>query len=279
MKILVVGMGLIGGSICKALKKYTDHKVYGSNRSESKLKLALNDGAIDGIGNMETEDYDVIWMCMYKEALEKLIKENTPKMKKGTIIADVCGLKGKMTEEMTEYCEKFGIHYIGTHPMAGKEKNGYAYSDADMFKNCNFILSPTDKTDPHALEVVKGLALDMGAGNIVYSAPEEHDRMIAYTSHIPHIIAGSYVSNELVEKANDFGGGSFRDVSRVATMDAGMWAELFLDNRDAVLEQIEIFKKNIEEYESAIRSNNRIALEAIIGKSRLSKEIQIKSRS
>lgn len=279
MKILVIGMGLIGGSICKALKKYTDYEVYGSNRSESKLKLALSDGAIDAVGNIETDDFDVIWMCMYKEALEKLIKDNAPKIKKGTIIADVCGLKGKMTEEMTEYCERFGIHYIGTHPMAGKEKNGYNYSDADMFKNCNFILSPTEKTDSDSLEIIKKLALDMGAGNIVYSAPEEHDRMIAYTSHIPHIIAGSYVSNELVEKANDFGGGSFRDVSRVATMDAGMWAELFLNNKDAVLEQIKIFKKNIEEYENAIETENRIALEVIIGKSRLSKEIQIKSKS
>lgn len=279
MKILVIGMGLIGGSICKALKKYTDYEVYGSNRSESKLKLALSDGAIDAVGNIETDDFDVIWMCMYKEALEKLIKDNAPKIKKGTIIADVCGLKGKMTEEMTEYCERFGIHYIGTHPMAGKEKNGYNYSDADMFKNCNFILSPTEKTDSDSLEIIKKLALDMGAGNIVYSTPEEHDRMIAYTSHIPHIIAGSYVSNELVEKANNFGGGSFRDVSRVATMDAGMWAELFLNNKDAVLEQIKIFKKNIEEYENAIETENRIALEVIIGKSRLSKEIQIKSKS
>mgnify|MGYP004506326561 FL=1 len=279
MKILVVGMGLIGGSICKALKKYTDNEVYGSNRSESKLKLALADGAIDGVGNIAEEDYDIIWMCMYKEALEKLIRENAPKLKKGTIIADVCGLKGKMTENMSDCCEQFGVHYVGTHPMAGKEKNGYAYSDADMFKNCNFILSPTDSTNSEAMETIKNLALAMGAGNIVYSSPEEHDRMIAYTSHIPHIIAGSYVSNELVEKANDFGGGSFRDVSRVATMDAGMWSELFLDNKDAVLEQIAIFKKNIEEYESAIRTENKIALEAIIGKSRLSKEIQIKSKS
>lgn len=277
MKILIAGLGLIGGSLCKALKKYTTHKVYAVNRSRNKLDMALADNSIDAVGDIENDDYDIIFLCMYKKALEDYIIKYSNIWKKGTIIADVCGLKGDMTEKMTNLAASSGLCYIGTHPMAGKEVNGYIHSDADLFKNCNFILTPTEKTDKSALKTIADLALEIGCGRIVYAAPDEHDEMIAYTSHMPHIVAGCLADNPLIKKAGYFSGGSFRDVTRVATMDEYMWAELFLDNSNALLKEIDNFKSRLDEFETHIKNNDIESLEKLIKRCREKKESQTKN--
>lgn len=275
MKVCVVGLGLIGGSICKALKKYTNHTVLVLNRSENKVTLAIEDKSADAKADLENDDIDVIWLCTYKSAIEKFIKDNAEKLKKGTIIADVCGLKGNMTKELTEIANSYGLRYVGTHPMAGKEVNGYAYSEADLFKGCNFILTPTDSTDKEALEIIEKMAIDIGCRNVVYCDPEKHDEMIAFTSHMPHIAANSLVNNELTEFAGNFAGGAFRDVTRVSRMDREMWSELFLENREFLLKQLYIYRDNINRYIKTIEDDDYDTLSNLIQEGTCKKEKQL----
>lgn len=271
MKNLIIGLGLMGGSLCKALKKYTDSKVYAINRTAKKCETALKDGAIDGVGDIENEDYDVIWLCQYKTALEEWVKKWAPKLKKGTILADVCGLKGNMTEKITKYCTKYEINYVGTHPMAGKEVNGYENSESDLFLDTNFIITPTKDTNAAAVKVIEDLARAIGAKKITCTTPQKHDKMIAYVSHLPHVIASSLINNPDSREAADFSGGSFRDATRVSTMESNMWPELFLNDKEALLKEIEIFKTNVEKYEAAIKNDDTQALVRLIEEGRQKK--------
>ena len=276
MKILIIGLGLIGGSLAKAFKKFTNDKVYGINRTKSKTEMALKDGSIDAEGKLENEDYDIIWLCQYKTALENWVKEYVPKLKKGTILADVCGLKGDMTERITDYCNSYGIKYVGTHPMAGKEVSGYINSESDLFCNSNFIITPTKGTDKQACELVAQLAKQIGCKKIVYCNPKKHDSMIAYVSQLPHIIASSLMNCSDSVEAGDFSGGSFRDATRVATIDSEMWQELFCDNKAELLERITEFSQKIDEFKKSIESDDVSKLIELMDNGSRNKELELK---
>ena len=229
MRILVVGMGLIGGSICKSIKAATSHAVYGCDIQPKVLEDAAADGAIDGAGTMTDGTYDMIILCLHHRIAVQMVQEALPKIPAGTILVDTCGLKGRMVRDLTYRCQKAGVRYVGTHPMAGREKNGYYASIPDLFQNANLIVTPVDGTDEAALDTVKELAKQMGFGKIVTATPMWHDNMIAYTSQLAHVVSSSYVKDFCMDDALSFSGGSFQDMTRVATMDESMWALLFLD--------------------------------------------------
>ena len=224
MRILVVGMGLIGGSICKSIKAATSHAVYGCDVQQTVLDDAIADGAIDGTGTMTDGTYDMIVLCLHQRIAIQMVQEALPKIPAGTILVDTCGLKGRMVRDLTYRCRKAGVRYVGTHPMAGREKNGYYASIPNLFQNANLIVTPVDGTDEVALDTVKELADQMGFGKIVTATPMWHDNMIAYTSQLAHVVSSSYVKDFCMDDALSFSGGSFQDMTRVATMDESMWA-------------------------------------------------------
>lgn len=193
MRILVVGMGLIGGSICKSIKAATSHAVYGCDVQQAVLDDAIADGAIDGTGTMTDSTYDMIILCLHQRIAIQMVQEALPKIPTGTILVDTCGLKGRMVRDLTYRCRKAGVRYVGTHPMAGREKNGYYASISNLFQNANLIVTPVDGTDEAALDTVKELADQMGFGKIVTATPMWHDNMIAYTSQLAHVVSSSYV--------------------------------------------------------------------------------------
>ena len=197
MRILVVGMGLIGGSICKSIKAATSHAVYGCDIQPKVLEDAAADGAIDGAGTMTDGTYDMIILCLHHRIAVQMVQEALPKIPAGTILVDTCGLKGRMVRDLTYRCQKAGVRYVGTHPMAGREKNGYYASIPDLFQNANLIVTPVDGTDEAALDTVKELAKQMGFGKIVTATPMWHDNMIAYTSQLAHVVSSSYVKDFL----------------------------------------------------------------------------------
>ena len=257
MKIAVIGLGIIGGSFCKAIKKHTAHTVIGINRTRSVAEQAKKDGSIDIIGTVESlSDADVIFLCMYPQACVDFIKENGKFIKKGALVTDSSGIKSAICPQLYELSQKFGFVFVGSHPMAGKEKNGYEVSEAELYKGASFIITPCS-ADEKYVKTLADLALSIGFGQIKITTPEEHDRMIAFTSQLPHVLACSYVLSPCCPNHNGFSAGSYRDVSRVANINSKLWSELFLENREPLITELDILIENITRIKDAIKDNDR----------------------
>ena len=257
MKIAVIGLGIIGGSFCKAIKKHTDHTVIGINRTRTVAEQAKNDGSIDVIGTAESlSDADVIFLCMYPQACVDFIKENGKFIKKGALVTDSSGIKSAICPQLYELSQEFGFVFVGSHPMAGKEKNGYGVSEAELYNGASFIITPCG-ADEKYVTALADLALSIGFGKIKITTPEEHDRMIAFTSQLPHVLACSYVLSPCCPNHNGFSAGSYRDVSRVANINSRLWSELFLENREPLITELDILIENITRIKDAIKDNDR----------------------
>ena len=273
MNILVVGLGLIGGSICKALKTYTGHKVYGYDKNENVVTTALETQSIDI--NAQKEDFkdcDVAFICLHPGIVFDFIKENMEFFYKGTIVADVCGIKGENVNELTEYADDFCVYYVGTHPMAGKEKGGFENSTAELFTKAHFIITPTKNTNPHAVSEMIKLAKEIGFNKTTITSPLEHDKIIAYTSQLAHIVSSAYVKSPTIESEAGFSAGSFKDMTRTATLNEHMWADLFLLNKEPLLYEIETLIKNLQDYHNVIQAGQKDELIEMLKTGRIIKE-------
>lgn len=260
MKIAIVGLGIIGGSYCKALKAHTKHTVIGINRTDSVAKRALEDGSIDVIGTPESlKDADITILCMYPQACVDFLRENGQYIRKGAIVTDAAGIKISLCPQLKEISEQFGFIYVGSHPMAGKEKNGYEASDENLFMGASFLITPCG-AEQTAVNKLAQLALEIGFGSIKVTTPEEHDRMIAYTSQLPHVLACAYVLCPSCPNHKGFSAGSYRDVSRVANINSKLWAELFLENREPLMAELEELNKNLTSLYQAIIDRDRQTL-------------------
>ncbi len=272
MKIAVVGLGIIGGSYCKAIKKYTDHYVVGINRSPAPLEKALECGAIDEIGTPDSlGEADLIILGVYPGAAVKFIETNGDKIKKGAIVTDTSGIKREICDRLLCLSQKFGFTFVGVHPMAGKEKNGFDVSDADLYRNASCIIVPCN-ADDKAVKTVADFNLSLGFGGVKITTPEEHDRMIAFTSQLPHVLACAYVLSPNCMNHKGFSAGSYRDVSRVANINAELWSELFLENKEPLLKELETLITNIRSIGFAIQENDRKKLMDLLKKGHQIKE-------
>ena len=272
MNIAVVGLGIIGGSFCKAIKKYTDHRVIGINRTKSTAEKALREGAIDEIGTHESlENADLIILSMYPQAVVDYVSRYGEHIKKGAVVTDVSGIKRAICPQMTKLSEKFGFVFAGSHPMAGKETNGFASSDADLFQNASYIIVPCG-ADEKDISFVSTLMKKIGFGIIKVATPEEHDRMIAYTSQLPHVIACAYVLNESCANHKGFSAGSYRDVSRVARINVPLWTELFSENKNSLVSELDEFIENMTSIRNAIAESNNDAVAELLSRARDVKE-------
>ena len=168
MNILVVGLGLIGGSLCKAMKKYTHHTVFGENRNKEIEEYAMRDIAIDHKFSGDYSNIDLIIISLYPEASEKYLADHAHEMAKGTLITDVCGIKGDFAERMKKLADDNGLRYVGMHPMAGKEFGGYQNSTADLFIKANFVITADNDSDEAGVRTLESFANELGAGKIVY---------------------------------------------------------------------------------------------------------------
>jgi prephenate dehydrogenase len=280
MKIIVVGLGLIGGSYCKAISRYTEHEVYGYDRTEKTLKKAFDCGCILNSSNPDSlKDFDMVIVCLHPTPARKFMEERTCEMKRGAILSDVCGIKGKMTCDITKIAAEHGVAYVGTHPMAGKEHFGFDFSDGSLFIGANFIVTPVEETDKNAVLTVEKLARDMGFSRIVEASPFDHDSIIAYTSQLAHVVSGAYVKSPTMQKELGFSAGSFKDMTRTATMNESMWTSLFIENKDCLLFEIDELVKHLNEFRQAISREDYEELEKLIRDGRILKENNIKKRT
>lgn len=278
MNILVVGMGLIGGSICKALKKYTYHTVTGCDRNADIENAALREVAVDSVFNGSFSGFDLIVIALFPEAAESFFAENASKMDKNTLVTDVCGIKGEFSNRMKKTAEENCVRYIGIHPMAGKEFGGYYNSTPDLFIKANFIVAPFDDADRNDVELLKSLAKELGAGKIVETTPENHDKMIAYTSQLAHIVSSAYVKSPELGLECGFSGGSFQDMTRIATMNEKMWTDLFMQNRENLQFELDVLIENLNKYSDALKRGDSEMMSALIAEGRELKEDNLRHR-
>ncbi|MBQ6252703.1 prephenate dehydrogenase [Ruminococcus sp.] len=278
MKILVVGLGLIGGSLCKALKKYTYHTVAGCDINHDIENAALRDVALDEVFDGNYEGYDLIVISLFPEGSERFFAENAAKISKNTLITDVCGIKGDFSQRMKSIAEANGLRYIGIHPMAGKEFGGYYNSTGDLFVKANFIIAPFDDSEQTDIDLLNGLAKEIGAGKIVITSPENHDKMIAYTSQLAHIVSSAYVKSPELGLECGFSGGSFQDMTRIATMNEKMWTDLFMQNREHLQYELDTLIENLKKYSAALKSGDADGMRALIAEGRELKEENLRHR-
>ena len=262
MKICVAGLGIIGGSMCMALKR-AGHFVAGWNRSEKPLKYALENKIIDE--RAINFDYDAVFVALPPEATVSFI--DTQIFKDGGVVADICGVK-KYIEDAV-YSKPRNFNYIGCHPMAGKEVSGIENACEDLFDNANMVITHSEKTNSAALDLIRKLTEDMGCKYLVECSAQTHDKKIAYTSQLAHIVSNAYVKNSEIEGCLRFTGGSFQDMTRIAGVDEEVWADLYLKNSQNLSENITCLNRALDELKEAIESGNRRKLVDILRDGRL----------
>lgn len=278
MKILVVGLGLIGGSVCKALKKYTSHYVVGCDINHDIEFSALRDVAIDKDFDGDFSGFDLIIVSLFPDTAEKYIRENISKFDKSALLTDVCGIKGEFSARLKKLAEENGMRYLGIHPMAGKEFGGYHNSSADLFQKANFIVTPFEDSSESDIELLRSLSAELGAGKIVVTSPENHDKMIAYTSQLAHIVSSAYVKSPELDLECGFSGGSFQDMTRIATMNERMWTDLFMQNRENLMYELDTLISNLMKYSEALRNADPEEMLRLIAEGRQLKENNLRHR-
>lgn len=265
-KILVIGLGIIGGSIAGALTQ-AGYVVDGINRGEEAVEYALKAGYIHQKAE-NISDYDVVFIAVPpKVTLEYL---DTACFKDGALVTDICGIKSEI--EKLVYSKKRNYRYVGIHPMAGKETSGIASATPNLFKKANLVITHTQQTNVADINEIKEYANAMGFGKIVECTAEHHDAKIALTSQLAHIVSNAYVKSEQVQNCDGFTGGSFQDMTRIAGVDEKMWTQLYMYNREYIVKELSGLIFNLEVYKKAIEEGDETALAQALKAGRLIRE-------
>ncbi len=250
MKVTVYGLGIIGASVCASLKR-AGHFVLGMNRSRRPIEYALEHGYIDG----EAKSFDgveVVVLALPPRICAGVLEEGA--FPSCCIVSDICGVKTEL--ERTVFSAPRRYRYVGIHPMAGKETSGIESACADLFDGKNLVMIRTNETDQEAFVTMERLGRDMGFSRIVVCSAAEHDRMIALTSQLAHVVSNAYVKSPLTGGCGGFTGGSFQDMTRIAGVDENVWTELFHINRACLIPEIERLCARLEEYKSALENDD-----------------------
>ena len=270
MTVGIIGLGLMGGSLAKAITFGTEHTVWGTNRSPEPVKKALFAGAIQK--ELKKEDLsacDLVIVSLYPEATVNYIKENASLFKKGAIVMDVSGVKRYVCDALYDTARENDFVFLGAHPMAGRELSGVEYATKDIFNGANYIVTPTAKNTPEAIDFCKKLGYEMGFNTVSELSPEEHDEMIGFLSQLAHCIAVSLMVCKDSRRLVDYTGDSFRDLTRIAKINDLMWSELFLLNKEQLLAQMDLFMEKFTQLRDDIARDDTEAIREMM---RLSKQ-------
>ena len=257
MNIGIIGLGLIGGSLGRTIIKRTEHKVYGYDLNTSVLDKAEVISALNfRLTKENAKDVDVLIISVYPRALDGVLKEFLPCLKQGAIVVDCCGVKRYTEEIMKNYVDKYKeITFIGGHPMAGREYSGIDHAITTLFDKAYMILSPIN-ADIFALDKTKKFFLELGFCSVVITNADNHDKIIAFTSQLCHIVSNAFIKNKTAEDHMGFSAGSYRDLTRVAMLNPTMWTELMLDNKDKLVPELKELIGNLNGYLQALESGN-----------------------
>lgn len=261
-KILIVGLGLIGGSYAHGLSQQ-GYEVGGITKEQGDIDFAIKKGYIKHgrsfIDRNYIAEFDIIILALYPHILLDWLEENQKYIKKGAIITDVTGVKVSIVYKIQDILRE-DLEYIGAHPMAGREVSGIEYATKDIFKNANYIVTPTERNSVNAIEICKKIGEILEFKRISILSPEAHDEMIAFLSQLTHCIAISLMLSNDSKDLFSYTGNSFRDLTRIARLNDEMWSELFLDNKDELVRQIDIFINKISDLKKTIVAEDRVAM-------------------
>ena len=272
MKVGIVGLGLIGGSFAWAYHN-EGHQVLAFNRTRSVLDFAMLSGAVDGeLTKENVSDCDLVLVTLYPEAAISYIEEMGPYFGQKPLVIDCCGTKRVVCAACFPIAERHGFTYLGGHPMAGTHNSGFKYARGNLYHGAPMVIVPPRFDDIELLSRVKELLAPAGFGSISVTTAEKHDQMIAFTSQMAHVVSNAYIKSPTARVHKGFSAGSYKDMTRVAWLNPQMWAELFMENKDCLLSELNIFIASLQQYRKAMEENDLPELVRLLDEGRRLKE-------
>ena len=272
MKVGILGLGLIGGSMARAYA-VAGHTVYAADLDESTLSFAMLSGAVHGRLDEETiPACELLLLDIYPGGSAKWLEDNGRLVDSGALVLDLCGIKQEVCKRCFPVARKYGFTFVGGHPMAGSHFSGFKYSRADLYKGAPMVLVPPRFDDIDLLQRVKDAMAPCGFGMFSVTTAEEHDRMIAFTSQMPHVLSNAFIKSPTARQHKGFSAGSYKDLTRVAWLNAPMWSELFLENRDNLLFELNTYLDSLTAYRDALEARDGERLTALLEAGKKAKE-------
>ena len=272
MTVGIVGLGLIGGSFAKAYHA-AGERVLAQDIDRDVLSFAVISSAVDEELTDETmAECDLILLAVCPAAAVEWLRKNAPKIASHTIVIDCCGTKRTVCAACFPIAAQYGITYLGGHPMAGTQFSGFKYAKADLYHGAPMVLVPPRFDDIELLGRVKDLLTPAGFGSYSVTTAEQHDEMIAFTSQLAHVASNAYIKSPTAKKHKGFSAGSYKDMTRVAWLAPRMWAELFLENRDFLLKEIDCYIEHLSQYKAAMEQNDEEKLIRLLDEGKKRKE-------
>ncbi|MBO4862887.1 MAG: prephenate dehydrogenase/arogenate dehydrogenase family protein [Eubacterium sp.] len=275
----IIGLGLIGGSFAKAFKENTSARVLGYNRTTATTHFAIMDGALDGELSLDDKqdgnslsDCDLVIISLYNQAIIDFVKDNAKNFKKGSLVIDAGGLKRRICRECFPVASENDFIFVGGHPMAGKKFSGYKYSTSKLFKDSSMIVVPDESYDMFLIERIKDALAPCNFGRITVTSADKHDQMIAFTSEMAHIVSNAYIKSPTAREHLGFSAGSYKDMTRVAWLNEDMWTEIFMENKDNLIYELDTIIKYLGEYKTALETDDPAFLHDILRDGKLAKE-------
>ena len=252
MKVGILGLGLIGGSLARAYA-LEGHTVYAQEADEQILSFAILSGAVHApLDEKRIAQCELILLAIYPDGSASWLENHAPQISPSALVLDCCGIKREVCARCFPLAEKYGFIFVGGHPMAGTQFSGFKYSRATLFRGAPMVLVPPVFDDISLLERVKEALKPCGFGSFSVTTAEDHDKMIAFTSQMPHILSNAYIKSPTALNHKGFSAGSYKDLTRVAWLNAPMWAELFLENRENVLFELDTYLNSLNAYRQAM---------------------------
>ncbi len=257
MNIGIIGLGLMGASFGRTVKNKTEDKVVGIDIDETvMLKASLIDCIDDELNEVTAKDIDILIVSVYTRDFSKVVSDYLPYLKEGATVIDFCGNKVSICREMKELSKIYPkINFIGGHPMAGREFSGIDRSIKTLFDKAPMLLIPV-KCDIFTTEKIKKYFLSLGFGEVIFTDDETHDKTIAFTSQLCHVVSNAYIKSQTAKEHHGFSAGSYRDLTRVARLNAKMWSELMTDNSDKLVDELSVLIENLEKYKKALENKD-----------------------
>lgn len=269
----VVGLGLIGGSFAKTYRENTTCRILGKDLDPAVVAAAIEDGTLDGELTEEAiSECDVILVALYPEAIIEYVTSVADRIRPGAYVIDTGGLKRNVCHALFPLAAEKGFNFIGGHPMAGKRTSGYRHSTGTLFKGASMILVPDDVTEFDILATAKAIFQPCGFGRITICTAEKHDEMIAFTSELAHIVSNAYMKSPTAMHHRGFSAGSYKDLTRVAWLNETMWTEIFMDNRDNLIKELDSIMHSLGEYREALADEDRKRLWQLLHEGKMAKE-------
>ncbi|MCL2563936.1 MAG: prephenate dehydrogenase [Oscillospiraceae bacterium] len=268
MQVAIIGLGLIGGSLAKAYKRTEGITVLGSDRDKSILDFASLAQAIDGeLTDEALPNCDCVLLATYPQGVIDWVSEKALLLA-GTTVIDCTGTKRRICEALFPVAAEYGFTFIGGHPMAGLYQSGFKYSREDLFDGAPMVIVPPNFEDIRLFDRIQTLLKPVGFGRISVTTAEEHDEIIAFTSQMAHVVSNAFIKSPTAGRHLGYSAGSYQDLTRVARLNPEMWAELFLENRDDLLREIDHFLNSMHQYRDALEAQDKQTLQSLLQEGR-----------